>query len=189
MSRDDVAARVISGRLSRRISIEDAAASVGISHMTWRRIERGLPVQVMTYGAVDKFLDLPAGTAVAIALGEQVPDEQHDGAAQVSDRVASRLAARRVAVGMSREELAARCAELGRPELTFEAVSNIENGRRTDGRRRRLITVDELAVLEIALGGRRVPPAVGRSATAMAVSASVTAGRMRVLSGFPEVTS
>jgi hypothetical protein len=41
------------------------------------------------------------------------------------------------------------------PELTAAALTNIESGRRTDGVRRRTITVDELAVIAQALD---IPP-------------------------------
>lgn len=53
---------------------------------------------------------------------------------------------------MTAKALAAKCAELGLPGLTAQALSNIESGRRgEDGRRRREVTVDELFGLAFAL--------------------------------------
>ncbi len=42
-------------------SVETAAASAGIGHMTWRRVEDGYQVRAKTYAALDKFFELPAG--------------------------------------------------------------------------------------------------------------------------------
>ncbi|MDK1348010.1 helix-turn-helix transcriptional regulator [Streptomyces sp. 378] len=54
--------------------------------------------------------------------------------------------------GMTAAQLAEVCANLGYPELTTQALSNIESGRRDkDGRRRRYVTVDELIGLARAL--------------------------------------
>jgi hypothetical protein len=47
---------------------------------------------------------------------------------------------------------AGRCAELGMPELTEQALYNLEAGRRDgQGRRRRAVSVDELLILSHAL--------------------------------------
>lgn len=75
----------------------------------------------------------------------------------LSDRVAEQIIRyrNRPSVDLTREQLAERCKELGAPGLTFAALTNIETGRRKDGRRRRDITVDELVVIARAL---RVPP-------------------------------
>lgn len=50
------------------------------------------------------------------------------------------------------EQLAARCAEIGAPQLTVDALYLVENGRREPdtGRRRRKVTVDELLALALA---------------------------------------
>jgi transcriptional regulator with XRE-family HTH domain len=72
----------------------------------------------------------------------------------LSDDVADRLMDWRKRRALTREQVAARCSDLtGDPAfLTAAALSNIETGRRgTDGRRRRLITLDELVVLAAAL--------------------------------------
>ena len=67
--------------------------------------------------------------------------------------MAARVREARKARGWQVADLAARCAELGHPELTENVLENIESGRRSrDGRRRRAITVDELRVLADALG-------------------------------------
>lgn len=59
-------------------------------------------------------------------------------------------------LGMSREQLAAECARLGAPQLTYAAIVSIELGRRDKaGKRRRDVSVDELLVLGLALA---VPP-------------------------------
>ncbi|GAA2791491.1 hypothetical protein GCM10010470_27900 [Saccharopolyspora taberi] len=58
----------------------------------------------------------------------------------------------------TRKQLAEECQRLGDPDLTFAAITSIETGRRDEtGRRRRDVTVDELAVLARALD---VPPAL-----------------------------
>ena len=50
------------------------------------------------------------------------------------------------------DQLAARCAEIGAPELTKSVIHTIETGRRDSaGERRRDITVDELLILAAAL--------------------------------------
>lgn len=54
---------------------------------------------------------------------------------------------------ISVEDLAERCREAGAPQLTVNALYVIESGRREKetGRRRRLITADELLALAVAL--------------------------------------
>lgn len=75
------------------------------------------------------------------------------GNALLSDVVAEQVAHLRKLAGLTREQLAARCAELGWPALTFGAISSIETGRRDkDGRRVRHVTVDEKNILAAALG-------------------------------------
>lgn len=54
---------------------------------------------------------------------------------------------------MSVEQLAERCAGAGMPGLTVNALYALESGRRDRaGRRRRLVTVDELAALSAVFG-------------------------------------
>jgi transcriptional regulator with XRE-family HTH domain len=69
----------------------------------------------------------------------------------LSDKVADRIRFFRRDAGWNREQLADECAALGMPELTAAVLTNIESGRRTDGARRRMITIDELAVISKAL--------------------------------------
>jgi ribosome-binding protein aMBF1 (putative translation factor) len=71
----------------------------------------------------------------------------------LSDAVAARVREARRRRNWLTDDLAARCAELGHPELTRAVLENIESGRRDkDGRRRRYVTVEELRVLADALG-------------------------------------
>lgn len=70
----------------------------------------------------------------------------------VSDDVADQVRALRRQAGMSREDLAAACRSCGLAGMTDHAITNIESGRRIDGRRRREVTVDELVGLAAALG-------------------------------------
>jgi transcriptional regulator with XRE-family HTH domain len=69
-----------------------------------------------------------------------------------SDVVAEHVRAVRRRRGLTAAQLAQRCAELGVPELTEQALYNIETGRPDkEGRRRRDVSVDELLVLAAAL--------------------------------------
>lgn len=70
----------------------------------------------------------------------------------LSDVAATRIGQLRDEQKLSYPKLAQRCAELGAPQLTAAALSNIETGRRDgDGKRRREITIDELVVIARAL--------------------------------------
>jgi transcriptional regulator with XRE-family HTH domain len=70
--------------------------------------------------------------------------------------VAERIRRIRQRRGWTAEALAARCAEVGAPEITRSVIANIETGRPDKGgRRRREVTVDELLILAYAL---QVPP-------------------------------
>jgi transcriptional regulator with XRE-family HTH domain len=69
----------------------------------------------------------------------------------LSDSVAEQVTRWRKHRGWSREQLADRCKELGMPDLTPAAITNVESGRKQQGVRRRHITVDELLVLATAL--------------------------------------
>ncbi|MEI5008621.1 helix-turn-helix transcriptional regulator [Streptomyces sp. PmtA] len=75
----------------------------------------------------------------------------------LSDVVAAEVRKHRERLGLTREQLAERCATIGYPELSYAAITNIETGRKhkDTGKRRREITVDELMVLGYALA---VPP-------------------------------
>jgi transcriptional regulator with XRE-family HTH domain len=69
-----------------------------------------------------------------------------------SDIVAKRVREVRRRRSLSVAQLAQRCAELGMPELTEQALYNLEAGRADKrGRRRRAVTVDELLALALAL--------------------------------------
>jgi transcriptional regulator with XRE-family HTH domain len=70
----------------------------------------------------------------------------------VSDVVAGRIRQIRRARDMTTDEVAERCAALG-ADLSAQTIFNIENGRRdkATGKRRRMVTVDELLVLAMAL--------------------------------------
>ncbi|WP_442803330.1 helix-turn-helix domain-containing protein [Streptomyces pseudogriseolus] len=86
----------------------------------------------------------------------------------VSDVVAERVQQVRKKRGWTVKQLAARCADLGAPELSAQALYNLENGRRDDsGRRRRDVTVDELLklsyVLSVAPVHLLVPPIDGHA--------------------------
>lgn len=69
----------------------------------------------------------------------------------LSDDVAAQVIRLRKAANLSREQLAARCADRGWPALTYGAIGSIETGRPRDGRRTREVTVDELVTLAAAL--------------------------------------
>jgi transcriptional regulator with XRE-family HTH domain len=69
-----------------------------------------------------------------------------------SDVVAGRVREVRRKRGLTVAQLAERCAELGMPGLTEQAIYNLEAGRADkQGRRRRAVTVDELLALSLAL--------------------------------------
>ncbi|MER6216437.1 hypothetical protein ABT213_20585 [Streptomyces sp. NPDC001674] len=68
------------------------------------------------------------------------------------DVVAAQIRRQRERLGMNREQLAAECARLGRPDLTYAVIVTIETGRSGgEGRKRRPVTVDDLLVLGLAL--------------------------------------
>lgn len=70
----------------------------------------------------------------------------------VSDLAGRRIKETRLRRGWTAAQLAARCADLGAPELTASVIANVETGRRDQsGRRRRFVTVDELLTLAYAL--------------------------------------
>jgi transcriptional regulator with XRE-family HTH domain len=69
----------------------------------------------------------------------------------LSDAVADQITFWRKERGWNRAELAQRCSDVGMPELTASAITNIESGRRQDVVRRRNITVDELLCFAFAL--------------------------------------
>jgi transcriptional regulator with XRE-family HTH domain len=64
----------------------------------------------------------------------------------LSDLVADRVREIRAGRGWSAGRLASECAKAGYPQLTESVIANIETGRRDQhGRRRRSVSVDELA--------------------------------------------
>lgn len=66
----------------------------------------------------------------------------------LSDTVGRRVREERKARSLSAAQLAEMCKTVGYPELTTHAINNIETGRRDkDGKRRRAVSVDELAAL------------------------------------------
>ena len=69
-----------------------------------------------------------------------------------SDEVARRIIAERKRQGLTRKDLVDACRSVGDPEFTCAMLVNIESGRPGEnGKRRRDITIDELAVLAAAL--------------------------------------
>jgi transcriptional regulator with XRE-family HTH domain len=69
-----------------------------------------------------------------------------------SDVIGRRIKELRRKRDLTAEQLAARCAEVGRPEISTAVVSDIETGRRgKNGKRRREVTVEELLTLSYVL--------------------------------------
>lgn len=64
-----------------------------------------------------------------------------------SDVVGEQLRSLRKSRRMLAKDLAARCKEVGYPELTVNNLYSIENGRRKNGIRTRHVTIDELLAL------------------------------------------
>jgi transcriptional regulator with XRE-family HTH domain len=98
-----------------------------------------------------------------------------------SDVVAARVREVRGKRKLTVAELAARCAALGAPDLTAQALYKLE-GRRPGKLRPRPVTVDELLALAAALNcppvSLLVPP--DDSGRPYAVTAAVTASRFEV---------
>ncbi|HEY0451294.1 hypothetical protein [Actinophytocola sp.] len=69
----------------------------------------------------------------------------------LSDVVGERITVWRRRRGWNRERLAEECRALGMADLTPAVLTNLESGRRQQGSRRRLVTVDELVVISTAL--------------------------------------
>jgi transcriptional regulator with XRE-family HTH domain len=70
----------------------------------------------------------------------------------LSDLVADRLRQIRAGRGWSAARLADECNKAGYPQLTESVIANIETGRRDQhGRRRREVTIDELAAFCMTL--------------------------------------
>lgn len=73
-----------------------------------------------------------------------------------SDIAGQRVRQMRQRLGLTARDLAARCAQIGAPQITHTVITNLETGRPgPDGRRRRDITAGELLILAAALD---VPP-------------------------------
>jgi transcriptional regulator with XRE-family HTH domain len=98
-----------------------------------------------------------------------------------SDVVAARVHQVRKRRGWTVADLAARCAEIGAPELTTHALYKLEQ-RESASRRPRPVTVDELLVLSAALNVAPVSLLVqpDDSDQPYAVTATVTADRFGV---------
>lgn len=62
---------VTAERAKLQISMEKAAALGGVSHVTWRRVERGQRVYARTFHAIDEAFGLTAGTAFAVYNGQR----------------------------------------------------------------------------------------------------------------------
>lgn len=75
------------------------------------------------------------------------------GAARIpSDVLGARLTEIRTRQNLTAADVAARCAAVGMPELTAQTIYNLETGRPgEDGRRKRLIAIDELLALAYVL--------------------------------------
>ena len=70
----------------------------------------------------------------------------------ISDRLADRIRDLRTRLGMSQDDLAAAAREAGAGDsMTATVVGFMESGRRREGRRTRLFTLDELLPLAAAL--------------------------------------
>jgi len=82
-----------------------------------------------------------SNTTIANMANEQTP----------SDVVAARVRQVRVKRDMKVKDLAARCAELGAPQLTTQALYKLEGQRESATRRPRPVSVDELLALALAL--------------------------------------
>lgn len=77
---------------------------------------------------------------------------------RVSDVVGAQVKAHRIRLGLTREQLAERCVDLGADNITASVLVNLESGRPDKaGVRRRDVTVDEWLLLAYALD---VPPLV-----------------------------
>jgi transcriptional regulator with XRE-family HTH domain len=68
-----------------------------------------------------------------------------------SDLIAARVRQVRTERGMTTAQLADRCADLGAPLLTAQALYKLEGQRESASRRPRPVTVDELLALALAL--------------------------------------
>jgi len=70
-----IAETVKAERLRRHLSIETAAGKANMSPMTWRRIERGLPVRHLSMASALRYLDLGEKLSV-VALDSGPRDSQ-----------------------------------------------------------------------------------------------------------------
>ncbi|MFH9870372.1 hypothetical protein ACH4NT_30400 [Streptomyces lydicus] len=68
------------------------------------------------------------------------------------DVIAAQIRRHRERLGMNRHDLAAECARLGRPDLSYAVIVTIETGRGDGkGKKRRQVTAEELLVFGLAL--------------------------------------
>lgn len=113
-------------------------------------------------------------------------DVPNEPLSDVSETVGSRVRQVREGHRWSVEDVAARCAAAGAPQLTVHALYALESGRKEKGtgRRRRHITVDEFLVLAYVLGIHPVDLLVPASLISsapynIAPGVTTTAGRAR----------
>lgn len=105
------------------------------------------------FGAVEERIGLATGIILrAVGAVEPADSWLPSSGETLSDLVAERIVRWRKERGLSREQLAGECARRGAPGLTVESFANIESGRRKNGVRRRMVTIDEVAVIASALG-------------------------------------
>ncbi|WP_330261768.1 hypothetical protein [Streptomyces sp. NBC_00539] len=68
------------------------------------------------------------------------------------DVIAAQIRRHRERLGMNRHDLAAECARLGRPDLSYAVIVTIETGRGdSNAKKRRQVTAEELLVFGLAL--------------------------------------
>lgn len=71
--RQRIAHHVRASRLAQRLSIDEAAASVGMSPVTWTRVEQAKTVRSLTYAGIERALGWPSGTLESLASGGTPP--------------------------------------------------------------------------------------------------------------------
>lgn len=106
------------------------------------------------------------------------------GVTTISDRIGQAVRHARLMHGWSQAQLAARCAELGAPQLTRIVITDIETGRRdADGKRRRAVDADEWVILALALDVALIHLAVPLTEdedTQLAPAVSAPSGEVRL---------
>jgi transcriptional regulator with XRE-family HTH domain len=80
-----LARQVRAARLAAGLSIDVAAGAVGMSAVTWGRVEKGLPVRELTYAGVERSLGWRPGFVAGIRAGGaeiMAADESDDAGAE-----------------------------------------------------------------------------------------------------------